>query len=315
MTDNVSIDLNAVIVSVDNNIPCVLTLHTDQSDGLPFGAFDPASHRTLEIGLRDWVEAKTNLDMGYVEQLYTFGDAGRRGQNQGEEKRRRNVSVGYLALTHNDESRTGRDAHWVNWYRFFPWEDWRGGEPALIGDIRISLETWARSETNKSALKFRLARIKQCFGSGGFAWDEEMVLERFELLYEAGLVQEHWRDEPHSTKDVHTETPPPMLGRHMPYDHRRILATGISRLRGKLKYRPVVYELIPASFTLLELQICVEALTGLSLHKQNFRRYVERSGLIEPTGAMSTRSGGRPAAEFRFKREALLNLPASGIRT
>ena len=45
--------------------------------GLPFGPFDPLAHRTFEIGLRAWVEAQTGLRVGYVEQLYTFGDRGR----------------------------------------------------------------------------------------------------------------------------------------------------------------------------------------------------------------------------------------------
>lgn len=312
MTGHVSIDLNAVIVSIDGSVPYVLTLRSTQTDGLPFGTFDPGTHRTLEIGLRDWVGAKTHLDMGYVEQLYTFGDAGRQGKDASRENRA--VSVGYLALARHEQSTPGSHARWVNWYHFFPWEDWRGGEPPTIGSIREALGYWAEKASKPSGLEKRQARIHQCFGSGGFEWDEEKVLERFELLYEARLVQERWRDEPDPEGDLVTETPPPMLGLHMPFDHRRILATAISRLRGKLKYRPVVYELMPASFTFLELQKCVEALTGLSLHKQNFRRYVERSGLIEPTGTTSLRSGGRPAAEFRFKREALLNLPAIGIR-
>ncbi len=45
--------------------------------GLPFGPFDPLEHRTFEIGLRAWVKAQTGLSVGYVEQLYTFGDRGR----------------------------------------------------------------------------------------------------------------------------------------------------------------------------------------------------------------------------------------------
>jgi len=312
VTGNVFIDLNAAIVSVEGSVPYVLTLHAAQTEGLPFGAFDPKIHRTLEIGLRDWVEAKTQLNMGYIEQLYTFGDAGRQGK--GSEGVGRAVSVGYLALTGHGKTAAGSNARWVDWYHFFPWEDWRSGEPPPISHIQGALIDWAKSGARGAARDKRLARIHQCFGFGGFEWDEERVLERYELLYEASLVQERWRDEPHTGNDIHTESAPPIIGRHMPFDHRRILATAISRLRGKLKYRPVVYELMPASFTLLELQRCVEALTGLALHKQNFRRYVARSGLIEPTGATSTRSGGRPAAEFRFKREALLNLPASGIR-
>ena len=44
---------------------------------LPFGPFDPGSQRTLEQGLRKWVGEQTQFDLGYTEQLYTFGDRGR----------------------------------------------------------------------------------------------------------------------------------------------------------------------------------------------------------------------------------------------
>jgi hypothetical protein len=50
------------------------------------------------------------------------------------------------------------------------------------------------------------------------------------------------------------------------------------------------------------------------LHKQNFRRLVETGALVEPTGVMSTRTGGRPAALFRFRREVLQERPAPGLR-
>ncbi len=100
----------------------------------------------------------------------------------------------------------------------------------------------------------------------------------------------------------------------MPFDHRRILATAISRLRAKLKYRPVVFELMADSFTLTELQKTVEAISGHHLHKQNFRRLVEAADLVEPTGAMTQKGRGRPAALFRFRRDILKERPAPGFR-
>ncbi len=142
------------------------------------------------------------------------------------------------------------------------------------------------------------------------------MLDRYELLYEASLVDEAWRDR--------GEPLPPgfaQLGRPMAFDHRRILATAIGRLRGKLKYRPVVFELLPESFTLLQLQVTVEALSGRRLHKQNFRRLMENAGLVEGTGHLSTGSSGRPAELFRFRREVLRERPtpasasAAGRRT
>ena len=99
-----------------------------------------------------------------------------------------------------------------------------------------------------------------------------------------------------------------------PADALTRAVTGIARLRAKLKYRPVVFELLPAEFTLTELQRTVEAISGRHLHKQNFRRLVEAGALVEPTGEMSTQTGGRPAALFRFRREVLQERPAPGLR-
>ena len=154
--------------------------------------------------------------------------------------------------------------------------------------------------------ELRRDRVRLCFGADGLAWDEEKVLERYELLYEAGLVQEFARDNGGQADE--------MLGAGMMFDHRRILATAIARLRGKMKYRPVVFELMAASFTLLELQRTVEALLGLRLHKQNFRRLVAEQGLVEGTGKVAASARGRPAELFRFRREVLRERPAPGLR-
>ena len=100
----------------------------------------------------------------------------------------------------------------------------------------------------------------------------------------------------------------------MAADHRRSQYSAIGRLRGKIKYRPVVFELMPPAFTLLQLQRTVEALAGVRLHKQNFRRLVEQQGLVEETGEISAETGGRPARLVRFRREVLLERPAPGLR-
>jgi hypothetical protein len=85
-------------------------------------------------------------------------------------------------------------------------------------------------------------------------------------------------------------------------------------LRGKIKYRPVIFELMPESFTLYELQRTVEAILGGHLHKQNFRRMIAGTGLVEPTGDIQTETGGRPAKAFRFRREVILERPSAGVR-
>ena len=100
----------------------------------------------------------------------------------------------------------------------------------------------------------------------------------------------------------------------MVHDHRRILATGIARLRAKIKYRPVVFELMPDAFTLLQLQRAVEALAGQLLHKPNFRRLIEQQALVEETGEAAMDTGGRPAKLFRFRREVVLERAAAGTK-
>jgi len=302
----VSIGLSAAIVSVVEDGPCVLVVHPGKGgDALPFGPFDPIEHRTLESGLRTWVGEQTGLDLGYAEQLYTFGDRGRHTLKPGETTR--GVSVGYLALTRQAAAAPG--TLWRGWYRYFPWEDWRDEKPALIEEtIAPALDAFVASAPDKTCAQLRRDRIRLCFGLEDIGWDEEKVLDRYELLYEAGLVAESARD---GRASAGRALP---LGDHMMFDHRRILATAIARLRGKMKYRPVVFELMPPSFTLLELQRTVEAISGTRLHKQNFRRLVEDQGLVEGTGKVAPLARGRPAELFRFRREVLRERPSPGVR-
>lgn len=306
----VAIGLSAAVVSVAEERPCVLVVSSQPSgeDSLPFGPFDPIQHRTLESGLRGWVGEQTFLDLGYVEQLYTFGDRGRHTLNLGEGPRV--VSVGYLALTRRSSPLKAPDTVWQDWYRYFPWEDWRGEKPAIIERTIVpGLAAWCAEGGDRQSRDLRTDRVRLCFGrDDGTAWDEEKVLERYELLYEAGLIRESARDgraEPQGTLP---------LGAPMMFDHRRILATAIARLRGKMKYRPVVFELMPACFSLLDLQRTVEAISGVRLHKQNFRRLVEDQGLVEGTGQYAVSLRGRPAELFRFRREVLRERPSPGVR-
>jgi hypothetical protein len=148
------------------------------------------------------------------------------------------------------------------------------------------------------------------FGRDGAQWDEEFVLERYELLYEAGLVEEAARDSDSGKKQ---EPAPPALGQAMQLDHRRIAATALGRLRSKLKYRPVIFDLMPDRFTLRALQQTTELVLGTALHKQNFRRLVEKSGFVAATGKTS-RARGRPAELFRFRHENRADRPLSGLR-
>ena len=307
----VRIGLSAAVVSVADERPRVLVVHHPKDgDALPYGPFDPQNHRTIESGLRTWVGEQTFLDLGYVEQLYTFGDRGRHLLTPGEGPRV--VSVGYLALTRGAGELKAPDTQWRDWYNYFPWEDWRRAKPAVIDKvIAPRLRTFVKSASSTDVADERRTRVRLCFGGDGLPWDEEKVLERYELLYEAGLVAEAVRD---GRAPAAGGLPDPPLGASMIFDHRRILATAIARLRGKMKYRPVVFELMPTTFTLLDLQRTVEAITGVKLHKQNFRRLIESQGLVEGTGKFAAAARGRPAELFRFRREVLRERPAPGVR-
>lgn len=300
------IGLSVVIVAFDGEKPRVLAIRReDGTTALPFGAFDPEKHRTFELALRGWVKEQTGFQLGYVEQLYTFGDRDRESPEAtllDVSTESRVVSVGYLGLTPETQRLPDAfEARWRGWYRHFPWEDRRTGRSAIIDDlIGPKLMTWAAGNPD------RLSRAETAFGLSGNDWPDEAVLERYELLYEAGLVAECARDRGLPVPDVR-------LGEPMASDHRRILATAISRLRAKIRYRPVAFELMPARFTLTALQSTVEAILGQVLHKQNFRRALDRTGLVEGTGEMESGTGGRPAELYRFKREALSRTGARGL--
>jgi len=215
------------------------------------------------------------------------------------------VSISYLGLTREERTSGVRDPRWQSWYRFLPWEDWRSGQPAVVGRvIAPRLRVWARGADDGATRRERTNRIEVAFGLSGRPWNEELTLQRYGLLYVAGLVPEAKR---HGLAS-------PLPGAAMKHDHRRILATGIARLRAKIKYRPVVFELMPASFTLLALQRAVEALAGQRLHKQNFRRLIDQQGLVEDTGGITTQTGGRPAKLVRFRREVLLERAVVGTK-
>ena len=268
----------------------------------------------MEMSLRTTVTAQTELHMGYIEQLYTFGDRGR--YKMAGDVGPHVVSVGYLALTRMDPAREASlDAagvHWRDWYGYLPWEDWRHGRPAVIDRVILpALAQWAEEDPSEDKAEMRpsrRSRLKLAFGLDDFPFDEERVLERYELLYEAGLVEEAVLDGRVATRRVSQP-----IGIAMLFDHRRIAATALARLRGKIKYRPVVFELMAPEFTLTELQATVEAISGRHLHKQNFRRLVEGAELVEPTGE-TLATGGRPAALFRFRRQILEERPAPGLK-
>ena len=300
--DAVSTELVAVVVAVRQGDPQVLTRSTPDGPALPSGPLRVA-HRSLQAGTRAWVETQTGLQLGHVEQLYTFADSERVDAPAAQAHRA--ISVAYLGLTRSADRQNG----WSGWYRHFPWEDRRlgAGDPArsaLVG----ALMDWAG--TDPDSADDRRARCGIAFGLAGADWLPDLCLQRYELLWEAGLVAEAARGrsgELDGAQPAWVTDPsladPAISGVPLPHDHRRILATGMARLRATIQYRPVVFELLPDAFTLGELQTCVEAVAGARVHTQNFRRLIQQQELVEETGEVDSSTGGRPARLFRFRRQ------------
>ncbi len=299
----IAADLIALLAAVTAGDPRVLTIQ-DQN-ALPSGPFELA-HRSLQSGLRAWVERQTGLPLGYVEQLYTFADRDRTGAAD-----QRVISISYLGLTREQAGSNQYETSWRSWYDYFPWEDHRLGTPMMEKTLRSGLAAWIAEAPDRTARNNRRQRAARLFGLDDNIWNEELVLQRYELMYEARLIPEALRgDGPPASTAIAASVP----GDPMILDHRRILATGIARLRAKIKYRPVVFELMPETFTLLQLQRCVEALAGKLVHKPNFRRLIEQQELVEDTGETSQETGGRPAKLFRFRRAVLAERAIAGTK-
>jgi hypothetical protein len=318
----ISVGLNAAILAVRGDEPMVAVVPASrrerEGDGaLPCGPFSPRQHKTLEAGLRFWVRQQTGIELGHTRQVCTLVD----GHGPDDREMASDppvVSVCYLAPVRPAQCNDQDGAVWRSWYAYFPWEDWRRGKPRCLTEIiEPHLEAWTgpahcEARVPREALD-RTQRLRIAFARDAAAWDEEKVLERYELLLEAGLVGEPAENGDGGHVLAEWRQPPrlchPLLG-----DHARVLASAIGELRRSVKCEPVIFELMPDVFTLFELQKTVEAILGPHLHKQNFRRLVEGGGLVEPTGEHRFRTGGRPARLYRFRSDVLLERLAPGVR-
>ena len=313
----------AVLIAITDHTARVLTV--DQGKLLPNGPLMPL-HRSLQAGVRQWVEEQTRQPLGYLEQLYTFVDTSRRN-SEGHAL----VYVSYLGLVQEAQvPELPSQAIWRDWYDYFPWENHLDGMPNIIMAFIVpELLAWADTVEDAVSQHRRRQRIRLCWGlsestiaaetltdnskngllenhrethdnkNDSSEWVAEHVLLRYEMLYEAGLIPEAPSYQPSKLPDNWTQ----MIGIPMYYDHRRVIATAISRLRAKIEYRPLIFGLMPEVFTLLQLQQSIEALSGVRLHKQNFRRLLDSQNLVQSTGESSSAQRGRPAKLYRFRHD------------
>lgn len=284
----------AVLVAITDHTARVLTV--DKGKLLPNGPLMPL-HRSLQAGVRQWVEEQTQQPMGYLEQLYTFVDTNRRNIDG-----HALVYVSYLGLIQEAQVQQLQTAAiWCDWYDCFPWENHLQGVPQIITDLIVpALLTWADSAADTVIQQRRQQRIQLCWGADhDNSWIAEHVLLRYEMLYEAELIPEAPNYQPERLAVGNSK----LLGIPMYYDHRRVIATAISRLRAKIEYRPLIFGLMSEVFTLSQLQQSIEALSGTPLHKQNFRRLLDSQNLVVPTGETSSAKRGRPAKLYRFAHD------------
>ncbi|MCS7060055.1 MAG: hypothetical protein NZM14_02725 [Thermoflexales bacterium] len=95
----------------------------------------------------------------------------------------------------------------------------------------------------------------------------------------------------------------------MAFDHDQIVRYALQRLRYKLEYTAVGFQLLPPSFTLSALQRAYETILGEKLDKRNFRRRILHAQVIEPTGEFQS-GEGRPAMLYRFREDAVAEVKA-----
>ncbi|MBB3107771.1 hypothetical protein FHS24_002303 [Psychrobacter luti] len=323
----------AVLVAITEHTARVLTV--DQGKLLPNGPLMPL-HRSLQAGVRQWVEEQTQQPLGYLEQLYTFVDTNRRNDDG-----HALVYVSYLGLVQETQTQQLQSqALWRDWYDYFPWENHLEGRPSIIMDFIVpALLEWANYTKDAIVQQRRRQRIGLCWGlneaflagndfgncenrdasidtasddnQDNREWVAEHVLLRYEMLYEAGLIPEAPTYPPSYSANTQIsaqasslpENWSQLIGVPMYYDHRRVIATAISRLRAKIEYRPLIFGLMPDVFTLSQLQQSVEALSGVRLHKQNFRRLLDSQNLVMETGQSNTAQRGRPAKLYRFRHD------------
>lgn len=97
------------------------------------------------------------------------------------------------------------------------------------------------------------------------------------------------------------------------FDHGAILEYALERLRNKLEYTTVGFQLLPPEFTLTELQQVYEAILGRPLDKRNFRRKIELLGILTPLKQQRRSGPSRPAQLFRFSAARFEKLRDKGI--
>jgi hypothetical protein len=307
----------------------------------PGGFVEQRSDATgREAARRELREEVGQGEIRYLETLDTYDEMGRDPrQFAGEiepatgrwvERGARIVSKAFLALLDERDMvlapEPGQDsarAGWVDVYSLLPWEDLREDRGRrLARTLAGLLRQWATLGDPAGAAE-RGQRVRRAWGRAISAWNEELANERYSLLLEAGIVEEAWRDR---WGQVRSDCPRTLLapGGVLAFDHRRMLADAVARVRSKIRYVPgVLAALAGREVTLPALQRVVEAAAGRRLHTSNFRRVLTGShGVLRPAGRRAPAAGPGPRPTlYRFppdveyaRLETAIRLPWTPLR-
>lgn len=97
------------------------------------------------------------------------------------------------------------------------------------------------------------------------------------------------------------------------FDHHQILAIALNRLKGKVRYEPIGFELLPSKFTLFQLQKLYETVLGQSLDKRNFRKKILNMGLLRSLEEFQSDAPHRAARLYQFDQDEYQRLKATGF--
>ena len=193
----------------------------------------------------------------------------------------------------------------------------RGLEPfksrwALPGGfVRVdeTLDDAARRELEEEA-GLRNVFLEQLYTFGAVTRDPR---ERVVSVAHFALVKLSEHRAKASTDAANAEWFPISKIPKLAFDHADILATALGRLKGKVRYQPIGFELLPPKFTLSQLQHLYEAVLETKLDKRNFRKKVLSFGLLIPLNETRMAGRHRPAQLFQFDTEKYNKLKKRGF--
>ncbi len=179
------------------------------------------------------------------------------------------------------------------------------------GFVRVdeTLDAAARRELHEEA-GLKNVFLEQLYTFGGVKRDPR---ERVVSVAYYALVKQSDHRARAATDAANAEWFPISRVPKLAFDHADILATALTRLKGKVRYQPIGFELLPPKFTLSELQHLYEAVLETTLDKRNFRKKVLGFGLLVSLNEEQRAGRHRPAQLFRFDAEKYKKLKERGF--